>query len=62
VDSGSEQTGRWVSHRRNIIEDYQSAFGHAPPAIIGIGIMSDSDNTGESATAWYGDITLEPGA
>ncbi|MDX1801592.1 MAG: DUF3047 domain-containing protein, partial [Marinobacter sp.] len=40
--------------------DYRRAFGKAPPPIVGIGIMSDSDNTGESATAWYGDITLDP--
>jgi hypothetical protein len=24
--------------------------------ITGVAIMTDSDNTGESATAWYGDI------
>lgn len=56
--SGSDQVGEWVSVRRNIVEDYEAAFGRKPPAIIGIGIMSDSDNTGESATAWYGDIEL----
>ncbi len=58
VDSGGEQAGVWISHRRNVIEDYRAAFGREPPAIIGIGIMTDSDNTGESATAWYGDIRL----
>jgi len=58
VNSGSKKTGRWVAHKRNIIEDYRRAFGREPPAIIGIAIMSDSDNTGESATAWYGDISL----
>lgn len=61
VDSGPERAGQWVRHRRNIIEDYRRAFGREPPAIIGIGIMSDSDNTGESATAWYGDIQLLAG-
>ncbi len=59
VDSGGENTGSWISRRRNIIADYREAFGHDPPAIIGIGIMSDSDNTGESASAWYGDIILK---
>jgi hypothetical protein len=59
VTSGAEQVGEWVSVRRNVVEDYQAAFGRKPPAIIGIGIMSDSDNTGESATAWYGDIELK---
>lgn len=61
VTSGREQVGEWVSVERNIVADYQAAFGRKPPAIIGIGIMSDSDNTGESATAWYGDIVLKAG-
>lgn len=58
VTSGEDKAGEWVNIQRNIIEDYHTAFGRTPPAIIGIGIMSDSDNTGESATAWYGDIEL----
>mgnify|MGYP001987587632 CR=1 FL=1 len=33
-------------------------FGETPPAIVGIAIMSDADNTGEQATAWYGDLVL----
>ncbi|XKG39473.1 DUF3047 domain-containing protein [Marinobacter sp.] len=60
VDSGSDQTGEWVTVERNVLEDYREAFGEEPPTIVGIGIMSDSDNTGESATAWYGDIQLLP--
>lgn len=59
VNSGSARAGEWVSVTRNIVEDYRQAFGEEPPAIVGIGIMSDSDNTGESATAWYGDIHLK---
>ncbi len=59
VQSGSDQTGQWVMESQDIVADYKRAFGEAPPPIIGIGIMTDADNTGESATAWYGDITLE---
>ncbi|WP_413468789.1 DUF3047 domain-containing protein [Marinobacter sp.] len=58
VNSGPKQVGEWVTVERNIVADYREAFGAEPPPIVGIGIMSDSDNTGESATAWYGDIEL----
>ncbi|WP_339801334.1 DUF3047 domain-containing protein [uncultured Marinobacter sp.] len=58
VSSGQEQVGEWVTIERDIVADYRRAFGAEPPALVGIAIMSDSDNTGESATAWYGDITL----
>jgi hypothetical protein len=60
VNSGSAKAGQWVTVERDLVADYKRAFGTAPPAIVGIGIMSDSDNTGESATAWYGDIHLNP--
>ena len=33
-------------------------FGEAPPAISGIAVMTDTDNTGEEATAFYTDIKL----
>ncbi|MDX1757796.1 MAG: DUF3047 domain-containing protein [Marinobacter sp.] len=58
VTSGEDQVGEWVTVERDIVADYRAAFGEAPPAVVGIGIMSDADNTGEAATAWYGDIRL----
>ena len=58
VNSGNEQAGKWVTVERDIVADYRKAFGEAPPPLVGIAIMSDSDNTGETATAWYGDIRL----
>ncbi|SDW80137.1 DUF3047 domain-containing protein [Marinobacter mobilis] len=58
VNSGADMAGLWMTVERDIVADYRRAFGQAPPAIVGIGIMSDADNTGEAATAWYGDIEL----
>ncbi|MEM8601097.1 MAG: DUF3047 domain-containing protein [Bacteroidota bacterium] len=58
VEGGTQNLGRWVSERRNIVEDYRRAFGERPPAITGIALMTDADNTGESVTAYYGDLVL----
>jgi hypothetical protein len=58
VESGPEQVGRWVSEERNVYEDYKRAFGDEPPRINGVAIMTDTDNTKERATAYYGDITF----
>src|SRR6056297_407097 len=58
VNSGNEKAGQWVSLKRNILEDYQEAFGEDPREITGITIMTDSDNTEESTLAWFGPITL----
>ena len=57
VESGPANAGTWVEVRRNIVEDFRRAFGEDPPKVGAIAIMTDTDNTGESATAWYGDIT-----
>lgn len=58
VNSGADTTGSWVTVERDIVEDYKAAFSRKPPKLAGVAIMSDSDNTGESATAWYGDVQL----
>ena len=56
VESGSPKLNQWVSEERNVYEDYKKAFGEEPPMISGVAIMTDTDNTGESAIAYYGDI------
>ena len=56
VESGASKTGTWRSEKRNIYEDYKQVFGHEPPMISGIAIMTDTDNTQTSAVAYYGDI------
>lgn len=58
VQTGQEKTKKWLLEERNIYEDYKKAFGEEPGNISGIAIMTDTDNTGESATAYYGDISL----
>jgi len=56
IESGEEKIDTWIQETRNIADDYRTAFEEEPPRISGIAIMTDSDNTGESAIAWYGDI------
>lgn len=58
VQSGPKQLNQWLDYTRNIREDYERAFGEPPGALIGIGIMTDSDNTRSTTKAWYGPIRL----
>lgn len=58
VDADPNSVGKWKSFTRDIYDDYKRAFGEAPTRISGIAIMVDTDNTGESASARFGDITL----
>lgn len=58
VDADPASIGRWKSFERDIYADYKRAFGEEPTRISGIAIMVDTDNTGETASARFGDITL----
>jgi len=62
VESGPQKVGSWVDEERNIYEDYTRAFGEEPPMINGVAIMTDTDNTKEQATAYYGDIVFQKSA
>ncbi len=59
VESGEAKLNQWVNEERNLYEDYKKAFGEEPTLISGVAIMTDTDNTGESATAYYGDILFK---
>jgi len=56
--SGSGMLGGWKHFERNYVDDYRLAFGQAPGRLIGVGILTDSDNTGAAVEAFYGDIHL----
>jgi Protein of unknown function (DUF3047) len=58
VESGQENVGRWVNEKRNIYDDYKRVFGEEPPPIGAVAIMTDTDDTRDDVTGWYGDITI----
>ena len=59
TQSGSDKLGQWITEEHNVYEDYVQAFGTEPPNISGVAIMTDSDNTQESAIAYFGDILFK---
>ena len=60
VESGPKELNRWLDYERDIRADYERAFGEKPGALVGVGIMTDSDNTRSTARAWYGPVRLGP--
>ena len=62
VESGGRKLNQWLDYERDIRTDFERAFGEKPGALVGIGIMSDSDNTRSTASAWYGPVRLAPAA
>jgi len=58
VQSGPALVGQWLEEKRNLLEDYRRCFDEDPGKAGAVAIMTDTDNTGESAVAWYGPIRL----
>lgn len=59
IESGETRLHEWITEERNVLEDYKKAFGKDPPNISGVAIMTDTDNTQESAVAYFGDIVFK---
>jgi Protein of unknown function (DUF3047) len=59
LESGPTHLGHWRSYQRDVRADYRRAFGEDPGALIGLAVMTDSDNTQSRAEAWYGEISIQ---
>ena len=60
AESGAAQVGQWTGVRRNVRDDYRRAFGGEPPAVTSVIVSTDTDNTGETVTTYYGDLSFGP--
>jgi len=58
VRSGPAELGKWITERRNVLEDYKRIFGEAPedPGVLSFGI--DSDDVKRSAESFMGPIVF----
>ena len=60
MESGPDKLGQWLEYERDVRADFEKAFGEPPGALVSIGIMTDTDNTRSTATAWYWPIRHVP--
>jgi hypothetical protein len=60
LNSGRNGIGRWFSHKRNLREDLRKIFGEEIVQVHAIALMTDADDHGGAARAYYGDIWLSP--
>ena len=54
--SGADEAGHWVSERRDVRQDFRTAFGELGGHLKSIALASDTDNTGEMAHAGFADF------
>lgn len=58
MQSGDELMGQWVTEKRNVLEDIKNLLGIDATEINAVAIMTDTDNSKQSATAYYGNIVF----
>jgi hypothetical protein len=60
VERGEGNLRRWLTYRRPLMADFERAFGEPPGRLIGVALLTDTDNTGSRVEACYGDVRLHP--
>lgn len=60
VSGGADGIGKWLTLSRNVEQDYEHAFNEKPGRVTAYGLLTDTDNTGATARAWYGDLRFRP--
>lgn len=56
VRAGAEGLGQWQQQTVNVADDFYRIFGRRIKRADGVAIMTDADNHGASAVAYYADI------
>lgn len=64
LQSGNARRGQWVTQQRDLAADYLRVFGDEAqgkvPAVSGIAVGADADNTHAHGLSYFGDVTLAP--
>lgn len=60
VRSGSADLGKWITERRNVLEDFKKIYGEAPGEPAGaITLSINSQNTEARAESFFGEILFK---
>ena len=59
LQSGPAALGQWRAEARDVAADFKEAFGFDAPAITGISVGNDTDNTDDRAVSWFGDVSFK---
>lgn len=58
VRSGSGELGKWITERRNVVEDFRKIYGEAPDNANALSLGIDSDDTKSSAESFIGALVF----
>ena len=53
VRSGMDDLDKWITEKRNVMDDYRRVFGSEAPKVGGIALMIDTDDTLSDAESYF---------
>ncbi len=53
LQSGESRVGEWIAEVRHVEKDFERLFGERAGQVDGVALMSDGDNAGVDASAWF---------
>lgn len=59
VRSGADDLDRWITEKRNVLDDYRRVFGSEPPRVGGLALMIDTDDTLSSAESYFAKVEFK---
>ena len=59
VRSGAVDLGRWITERRNVVDDYRKIYGEAPDNPGAVSVAIDSNDTKSAAESFLGEILFK---
>lgn len=58
LEQGNKKADRWIWEKRNLVDDFRKCFNNNPPGIVGVVILTDTEQTNEGVEAWYGSVVM----
>ncbi len=59
LQNGASQLNKWMGESRDVAADFKAAFGVDAPAVTGVAVGNDTDNTNDAVTTWFGDVKFK---
>jgi hypothetical protein len=57
--SGTAELGKWVTERRNVLEDFKKIYDDEPDSPAAVSIAIDSNDTSSTAESYMGPILFK---
>lgn len=59
VRSGVDDLDKWITEKRNVMDDYRRVFSTAAPKVGGIALMIDTDDTHSDAESYFASVEFK---